>query len=281
MSGFFNLNVRKGGFPNGPLPSRAGWPFSMVLLSALRQALVTACVCGLGFGLPPAQAQGWPTDSLAKLEPLARAGNPQAQYFVGMLYSLGTGGASRDLDAGFSWFQQAAAGQDPLGSYKLGCYYAGQYASAVPLDREKALAHKRAAALAGYALAQSDVAGMYHQRGDFTQAVHWWTMAAEQGYAPAASNLAAVYFQGKDVPKDVQLAHRWALITQGLTRRPNDEKMLAFLAKVTEEMTPEALQESRATAKRWTPKPSALTREALMPKPVVESLLARSAAPVQ
>src|SRR4029453_16539446 len=88
---------------------------------------------------------------------LANKGDAEAQYHVGMMDNNGIG-TQRDLRQAFELFQKATASNDPLGAYKLGCYYDGQGDGIVTTDTNEALKYKLIAANAGYALAQHDVA---------------------------------------------------------------------------------------------------------------------------
>ena len=66
---------------------------------------------------------------------LANKGDAEAQYHVGMMYNNGIG-TQRDLRQAFEWFQKSTASNDPLGAYKLGCYYDGQGEGVVAADAE-------------------------------------------------------------------------------------------------------------------------------------------------
>ena len=118
------------------------------------------------------------TDLFQKLSALAEKGSAAAQYNLGMLYNNGIGTA-QDTHRAFEWFEKSAAGGDPLGSYKVGCYYAGQFPGVVPIDYEKALEANLVAAKAGYFRAQQEIAGMYASKDNFQEAVKWWTAAAD------------------------------------------------------------------------------------------------------
>ena len=83
---------------------------------------------------------------------LANKGDAEAQYHVGMMYNNGIG-TQQDTKQAFEWFQKSASADDPLGAYKLGCYYAGQGAGVVEADPNEALKYKLIAAKAGYSLA--------------------------------------------------------------------------------------------------------------------------------
>ena len=72
---------------------------------------------------------------------LADKGDAEAQYHVGMMYNNGIGTKQNPKQA-FEWFEKSAASNDPLGAYKLGCYYAGQFAGVVTIDQSEALKYK-------------------------------------------------------------------------------------------------------------------------------------------
>jgi GAF domain/PilZ domain/Sel1 repeat len=49
---------------------------------------------------------------------------------------------------------------------------------------------------------------------DYSEAVHWFSAAAEQGHVMAQSTLGAYYWAGRGVPQDFRKAYFWALIAQ-------------------------------------------------------------------
>lgn len=223
---------------------------------------------------PMSPVWAWDKDSLSQLRPIADQGNAEAQYFVGMIHSLGIGGASRDTKLAFEWFQKSAEGDDPLAAYKIGCFYAGQYPDVVPPDPEMALRYKLVAAKAGYALAQSDVGGTYYQRGEFAEAESWWRLAAAQGYPPAANNLSTMYYLGRGVEPNIQKAYVWFKLAYPSPGRPMDAKATAHLQKLAKDLIPTEIAAADKMARRWKTSTSALTMAATNPKPRVEALLA-------
>jgi hypothetical protein len=241
-------------------PQRFTWFLSlMICLLALRAMPVLA----------------WDKDSLAQLQPLAEKGNAEAQYHVGMLYSLGIGGASKDHKLAFAWFEKSTAGNDPLGAYKLGCFYAGQYAGVVVIDTDKALTYKLISAKAGYALAEIDVAGTYYRRGEFAEAAKWLQMAAEQGYPQAAMNLSTLYFEGKGVARDLVKSYAWLKFGYAAARQKLDARGQEALDKIARDMTPADIAAADTLASGWRATPTELTVAARTPKPRVEALLAQ------
>lgn len=117
----------------------------------------------------------------ARLEAAAGRGNAEALYHLGMLYHLGLEGVTADPRRALDYFRRSAAGGDPLGAYKLGCYYAGQGGDVLAPDEALALRYKLVAAEAGYVLAQSEIAQIYASRGEPDRAFHWYEAAARQG----------------------------------------------------------------------------------------------------
>src|SRR5688572_1159211 len=116
----------------------------------LRAALIgIAALMSLPFFSMPANANE--AAIFNAMVALANKGDAEAQYHAGMMYNNGIG-TQRDLRQAFEWFQKATASNDPLGAYKLGCYYAGQGEGVVTADSDQALKYKLIAAKAGYAL---------------------------------------------------------------------------------------------------------------------------------
>lgn len=135
----------------------------------------------------------------AQLEALAGQGNAEALYHLGMIYHLGLEGVVRDPRRALDYFRRSAEGGDPLGAYKLGCFYAGQGEGVVAEDPELALRYKLIAAEAGYDRAQLEVAQIYHGREDADLAVRWLEAAARQGNGGAA--FGAMAYRSSDGPR--------------------------------------------------------------------------------
>jgi hypothetical protein len=184
---------------------------------------------------------------------LANKGDAEAQYHVGMMYNNGIG-TQQDPRQAFEWFQKSTASNDPLGAYKLGCYYDGQGAGIVASDSDEALKYKLVAAKAGYALAQHDVALLYDKRGNSEEALKWWKMAGDQGLPRSLFNLSRLYFVGKGTPKDLSLAYAYFKLSK-LAPKKHVTDMAATLSK------PE-LESAEKLVSEWKPQPTALTLKA-------------------
>ena len=184
---------------------------------------------------------------------LANKGDAEAQYHVGMMYNNGIG-TERDLGQAFAWFQKAAAANDPLGAYKLGCYYDGQGAGIETSDATEALKYKLVAAKAGYALAQHDVANLYDRQGSAEEALKWWKMAGDQGYPAALFSLSMAYSAGKGTPRDLSLSYAYFKLSN-VAPKKNVNEMASMLSK------PE-LEKAEKLVSEWRPQPTALTLKA-------------------
>jgi TPR repeat protein len=184
---------------------------------------------------------------------LANKGDAEAQYHVGMMHNNGIG-TQQDPRQAFEWFQKATASSDPLGAYKLGCYYDGQGAGIVTLDENEALKYKLVAAEAGYALAQHDVALLYDRQGNQEAALKWWKMAGDQGYPPALYRLSMAYSAGKAAPRDLTLSYAYFKLSQ-MAPKKNVNETATLLSKGE-------LEKAEKMVSEWKPQPTALTLKA-------------------
>jgi uncharacterized protein len=210
-----------------------------------------AFLCLLFFSMP---ANANEAGTFNAMVALANKGDAEAQYHVGMMYNNGIG-TQKDPRQAFEWFQKSAASSDPLGAYKLGCYYDGQGEGIVAADSNEALKYKLISAKAGYALAQHDVAILYGRQGNFEEAVKWWKMAGDQGFPDALYSLSGSYFEGKGAPKDLSLAYAYFKLSKVAPRKKVNE-MAAILTK------PE-LKNAEKLVSEWKPQPTALTLKAM------------------
>jgi TPR repeat protein len=211
-------------------------------------ALAFSCLLILSM---PAHASD--ADTFKAMMALANKGDAEAQYHVGMMHNNGIG-TPQDPKQAFEWFQKSAASDDPLGAYKLGCYYDGQGAGIVALDPNEALKHKLVAARAGYALAQHDVANHYDKQGNPEEALKWWKMAGDQGYPGALFSLSRAYSAGKGTPRDVSLSYAYFKLSK-VAPRKNVNEYASMLSK------PE-LEKAEKLVSEWREQPTALTLKA-------------------
>ena len=221
--------------------------------------------------LSPAHAVGPSRAAMFKqLTALAGTGNADVKYSLGMFYNNGIG-TSRDNKAAFRYFSESAEAGNLLASYKVGCYYAGQFPGVVPLDEQNALKYKLRAAEAGYDLAQHDVARYFASKGNIPTALVWWEKAARQAYMPSTAYLAQ-HLSGIDSKDKVKgLAVMLVLREQ----MPNTPKELSDRIAVanTELSEDEKLQAERIRGS-WLTGPTLLTTAGRVGVSAVPALLA-------
>ena len=164
--------------PFGKIGLEPDGQFESRQLGSNMKFIALAFSCLLTFSMP---ANANEADTFNAMVALANKGDAEAQYHVGMMHNNGIG-TQQDPRQAFEWFQKSTTSGDPLGAYKLGCYYAGQFAGIVTSDSNEALKYKLVAAKAGYALAQHDVALLYDRQGNSEEALKWWKLAGDQGY---------------------------------------------------------------------------------------------------
>jgi uncharacterized protein len=201
------------------------------------------------------------TATLNGLLALANKGDAEAQYHVGMMYNNGIG-TPQDPQQAFQWFQKSAAGNDPLGAYKLGCYYAGQFAGVVKVDEVAELKYKLAAAKAGYSLAQHDVAVIYYRQGNSKETIKWLKSASDQGYDMSFYGLASSYHEGMGVPKNIPLAFAYYKLALLASETALSDGNKAVMDEMIAQMSEAELENAQKIVAEWKPKPTALTLRA-------------------
>ncbi|MFT7531184.1 MAG: TPR repeat protein/SH3-like domain-containing protein [Gammaproteobacteria bacterium] len=107
-------------------------------------------------------------------EQLSNQGDKEAQFSIGVMYSLGTG-KEKDPAKAFQWFSQAGQNGHLKAMFNLGIAYWTGHGT---LEDKK-------------------------------EAVHWWRKAAEKGDPASQFNLGIAYYNGFGVEKDLVLATRW------------------------------------------------------------------------
>lgn len=149
--------------------------------------------------------------------PLATAGDPEAQYFLGHLYANGQG-VGRDPGKALILFRASALQGDPYGQFALGYVY--EHGQGVEPD-----------------------AG---------EAAHWYRAAAAQGNLAAQNNLALMYEQGRGVARNYVQAYYWyARGAHGSGLDPT--KAAGNLARLTGKMTPVERAEAERLLDEWEP----------------------------
>ncbi len=142
--------------------------------------------------------------------PLAKEGNPAAQYSIGLLYDQGKG-VKQDPVMALKYFKAAVKQNLPAAEYYLGVkYYAGL---GVKKDYQKALGLMVRAAQQDHLQAQFQLAMFYEQgigtQKNSPQATQWFIRAAENGFGPAQHSLATRYLTGHDAALNLEKGVFW------------------------------------------------------------------------
>lgn len=231
-----------------------------------RSIAVAVALAGAGCG----NAQEAPI--ISSLERLAKAGNAEALYHLGMAYQTGSGTAE-DPKKALAAFRKAAAMGDPLASYKLGCYYDGQGAGLVAQDAGQALKYKLIAAQAGYALAQQDVGALYARRGDVPTGLAWLEKSAAQGWSGGLMTLASVYNGAPGVERDA--ARTAGYFRLFLAHSNPSEAQRDWLDQFEKRLSANDKKRADDLVRGFDPKPTQLTLKALSGQRAAEELVER------
>lgn len=154
-------------------------------------------------------------EAISECTPLAKAGNAEAQYRLGLMYELGRG-VRQDYQEAVRWYKLAAAQSIASAQSALAMmYYRGQ---GVPMDDR--------------------------------EAAHWFGLAAEQGLVSAQSIIGLLYFTGQGVPQDYVLAHKWL----NLAAAAGGDDGVKNRDMAAANMTPAQIADAQRLAREWKPK---------------------------
>ena len=150
--------------------------------------------------------------AIAIWQPLAEAGDRDAQHAIGMVFEYGHGTAPNDR-AAIAWYQKAAEQDLPAAQYRLGVLHDNGWGT------------PRNAA----------------------RAVYWYSRAAELGHAFAQHDLAFMYFNGTGVAPDRVQAYKWLRIAS-MTR---PDLMIKHLSYVATGMPAAEIEKAEKQAAAW------------------------------
>ncbi|HEX8445394.1 MAG TPA: hypothetical protein VF649_02160 [Sphingomonas sp.] len=201
---------------------------------------------------------------IPKLEKLASAGNAEALYHLGMAYHTGSV-IGEDHQKALNAFRKATALGDPLGAYKLGCYYDGQGDDLVRPDAGLALTYKLVAAKAGYALAQQDVGVLYAQSGNMPVGLMWMEKSA------ALMTLASVYNGAAGIKPDGAKAAAYFQLF--LTRKAGAAAQQRWLEAFRRTLSYAERARADEMVRRYRAAPSPLTIKALSGQEAARALI--------
>ncbi len=216
---------------------------------------------------------------IAKLASLAAEGNAEAAYHLGMAYHLGANGAEKNSQKAFELFDQSAEAGDPLGAYMLGSYYEGDGGDAVESDAELALKNKLAAADAGHALAQHDVAQQFYEQGETDKALDYLLASAKQGYLPSLQALASLYSGEGKVAKDPVKQFAYVALLQASSGETPSKRLQDWRDRMQAELSEAQLKQAVEIVQNWKAEPSEVTQKALSGEAAATKLAGLEAAP--
>jgi TPR repeat protein/S1-C subfamily serine protease len=184
------------------------WPLTAFLaLAAILSSSLARADCEAGI---EALERTDYEQAFRRLLPCAEAGDPIAQFNLGLMHDSGEG-ASRDDAEAVRWYRLAAEQGLAEAQFNLGFMY--DTGRGVAQDDAEAVRWYRLAAEQGLADAQFNLALMYHNGEgvpqDDAEVVRWLRLAADQGDARAQFNLGFMYDDGRGVAQDDAEAVRW------------------------------------------------------------------------
>jgi TPR repeat protein len=175
----------------------------------MRRLAASALVLAL-LGAAPALSQTLKELPFDKQLTLAKVGDVDAQFEVGLAYETGTG-AGRDEAEAARWFRQAALQGNVEAQYHLARLVA-RGAKGLKQDLPTAVKLYQDAAAKGHALAMNALGQAYQQgkgtTADLAKAAEWYGKAADLKLADAQNNLGMLYLEGKGVSRDLAQAFR-------------------------------------------------------------------------
>ncbi len=90
---------------------------------------------------------------------------------------------------------------------------------------------------------------------NYTEAVKWFRLAAEQGNASAQFNLGSMYHDGRGrVLRNYVQAHKWVNLAVSRATGDDQEKYADARERIAARMTPQQIAEAQRLAREWEPK---------------------------
>lgn len=230
--------------PAAPAPSPAAPKASAPTADAARVAKGWA-----------AYVRGDHATALRILKPLAEAGNADAEYDLGTMYSDGHG-VPRDVREAEAWWQKAAAQGQADAQFSLGfllLYGGGEGANAVNSDPAAGLPWLQKAAAQGHASADYFLGYLYWSGTivpfDPQKALQYTIPAANQGRVDAQYQAGMILSRQPGVQNAIE-AYKWF----DLAARQNYPGAAQSRDKLaTDRLAPAEVQQAKAMADSWKP----------------------------
>jgi localization factor PodJL len=186
------------------------------------------------------------------LRAAAGAGNPAAEYEIGIRYSEGRSVAQSFEEAAL-WLSRAADHGLAPAQYRLGSLY--EKGQGVKKDLGEARRLYLAAAQQGNGKAMHNLAVLYavglDGGPDYKTASQWFQKAADHGIADSQYNLGILYARGVGVEQNLAEAFKWF----ALAAQQGDKDAAKKRDEVAARLDPQALIAARLAAQTWTADP--------------------------
>ncbi len=179
-------------------------------------------------------------------EPLANAGNDDAQYYMGIMYHFGDG-VRQSYEKAYEWYLKSAEAGDLDSQYRVATLY--EDGDGIREDKNKAFNWFLKSAQQGHKTSQFKVA-FYSDDGsiidqDYEQAAYWYQKAGEQGDPTSLAYLGELYQNGKGVSENLERAIELYMEAIGIE---NQEYAVSKLNSIIEDNTPDNTSQSPAFA---------------------------------
>lgn len=189
------------------LHHRGAWKHSRVRLVCVivKRPLTLTLLAALLLTPLPLAAQTIEAVPFDKQLKLAKVGDVDAQFAVGLAYESGREGAVDEAEAA-RWYRQAALQGQVEAQYRL-ARLVTKGAKGLKKDPATGLKLFTDAAIKGYAPAMNAL-GVIYQTGqgaavDLAKAADWYRKAADLKLAEAENNLGMMYLNGKGLDRDL------------------------------------------------------------------------------
>ena len=223
------------------------------LLALTMLALAPAAHAGVQEG-EQAYLEGNYKKALEEIRPEAEAGDPRAQYLMGVMYAHGKG-VERDNFEAARWYEKAARNGETRAAFNLGFMLLNGVGETNQSDPAAAAKWLSVAAQAGNLTAQYLLGEMYLTgRGvprDLEAALTWTLRAALRGHARAQFNAGLIYGQRDRTSENLKEAYKWFK----LAARQNYPGASTNAEIVAHQMYKEEIAEVEAKLRAWKPVP--------------------------
>jgi localization factor PodJL len=181
------------------------------------------------------------------------AGNPAAEYEIGVRFAEGRG-VPANMELAVQWLERAANQGLTPAQYRLGSLY--EKGQGVKKDLEKARTLYLAAADKGNAKAVHNLAVLYAEgidgKPDYRTAAQWFRKAAERGVADSQYNLGILYARGIGVDQNLAESYKWF----SLAAAQGDQDSAKKRDDVSGRLDQQSLVAARLAVQTWVAEPA-------------------------